>query len=169
MWTTVVHNQAVVTSLSQGKNEVWIWIWIISNFLFTVKLLSIYYLIKLTSTYILKSVNVTMKIIFYIALRGGICDHLRSILFFTESVNQAIEKRCTFEAHPLRSVPSTLPTMSSNFFVEAPCRGKCPEMGINAELYEYQHRIFHVTTTAREPYCNIWNHGIIQFYLGFCK
>ena len=61
-----------------------------------------------------------------------------------------MQKHCTFDARPWK-IDSDLSLKA----IGKSCNGKCPEMGINAELYNFNQQIYYVTSTKREPYCNV--------------
>ncbi|XP_011494874.1 PREDICTED: lipase member I-like [Ceratosolen solmsi marchali] len=95
-----------------------------------------------------KSVPSLLKLLVH-AMENGICSHRRGFKIFLESVIQAISKNCKFSAYPW--------ILRSPFRIHIKKNDKnWPEMGINADLYNYKvSSTFYVPTTSKSPFCNI--------------
>ncbi|KAL7306047.1 hypothetical protein TKK_0001510 [Trichogramma kaykai] len=96
--------------------------------------------------------------LFPFALNGGICDHFHSVIVFIESVKQVAYSeakqeaaQCRFTARPWQ-LGSTAEQQTEA--KEDSCyASSCPEMGINADQYEFPERTYLVSTTGKEPFC----------------
>ena len=81
---------------------------------------------------------------------NGICGHTRALTLFEESIRVEISKNCSFLGQPW-NLNDPAPTQPPSPIL---CDGPCPEMGINADRYNYSdHKTFYVSTDGIKPIC----------------
>ncbi|XP_032453794.1 pancreatic lipase-related protein 2-like [Nasonia vitripennis] len=82
------------------------------------------------------------------------CHRIRAAQVFTYSLEQTKSNQCKYWAHPWNLSSNQAET---HRVLSKPCNASvCPEMGINADLYDYQNtetNTFYVATTSSVPFC----------------
>ncbi|KAJ8664482.1 hypothetical protein QAD02_006144 [Eretmocerus hayati] len=89
--------------------------------------------------------------VFYKMMKASVCSHGRSYELFTDSINTAISKECSYIGHKWDKDYSNV----GKILEESCSENFCPQMGINSIMYNSENSdgVYYVATGGKVPYC----------------